>query len=125
MANKVAHLSPMSPFTAHFLILENLCQHDLLVLAMQVRVFAGNPKGIVSVRFKTVEAADKCIETMSGRFFGGRKLAAHMWDGHTNYNVKLQESEEQLAARRAAFAAEIEAQELQTQQSQENNADPI
>ena len=92
---------------------------------MQVRVFAGNPKGIVSVRFKTVEAADKCIETMSGRFFGGRQLAAHMWDGHTNYNVKLQESEEQLAARRAAFAAEIEAQELQTQQTQENNPDPI
>ena len=77
----------------------------------QVRVFAGNPKGVVSVKFKAVEPAEECISKMRGRYFGGRAVDAHMWDGSTNYTVKLQESEEQIAARRSRFAAEIEAQE--------------
>ena len=70
------------------------------------------------VKFKTVEAAELCISKMQGRFFGGRQVNASMWDGTTNYNVKLQESEEQIAARRAKFAAEIEAQESRPEKSE-------
>ena len=56
---------------------------------------------------------------MKGRFFGGRKLEAHLWDGHTNYNIKLQESEEQINARRLKFAQEIEAQDVQLPEVEE------
>lgn len=47
------------------------------------------------IKFATGEAADKCVKLMEGRFFAGRRLAAFMWDGYTNYNMKLQETEEQ------------------------------
>lgn len=55
----------------------------------KLKVYAGNPEGVVSVRFKAEEAAHACIEKMRGRFFGGRKVEAHMWDGFTNYYVKV------------------------------------
>lgn len=51
-------------------------------------MYAGNPEGVVSVRFKTEEAAHACIGKMQGRFFGGRQLEANMWDGFTNFFVK-------------------------------------
>ena len=67
----------------------------------------------MSVKFKAEELAQECITAMHGRFFGGRKVQATMWDGLTNYNVKLQETPEQEAARRERFAREIEAQQVQ------------
>ena len=79
----------------------------------QVKVFAGNPKGIVSVKFKTEEGAQACLKKMHGRYFGGRQVTGKLWDGFTNYNVKLQESEEQIRARREQFAKEIESQEVE------------
>jgi HIV Tat-specific factor 1 len=79
-----------------------------------VRLFAGNPKGVVSVKFKAEAAAKSCVEKMNGRFFGGRQVAASLWDGFTNYNsVKLEESEEQVAARREEWAKTIDAQEFE------------
>ncbi len=60
-------------------------------------MFAGNPKGVVSVKFKGEEAAKACVEKMNGRFFGGRQIVAGLWDGFTNYNTqKLEETEEQV-----------------------------
>jgi hypothetical protein len=47
----------------------------------KVKVFTTNPDGAVSVRFKTAEAADKCVAAMDGRWFGGQQLEAAMWDG--------------------------------------------
>lgn len=90
-----------------------------VVIPSQVRVFPGNANGVASVRFKTVEAAEECIGKMKDRYFGGRKLDAHMWDGHTNYNTKLKESEEQIAARRARFAQEIESQDVEKEEPPE------
>ena len=64
---------------------------------VQVRIFAGHPKGVVSVKFKKEDAAKACIEKMNGRFFGGRQVVASLWDGFTNYNTtKLEETEEQV-----------------------------
>jgi hypothetical protein len=40
----------------------------------------------VTVRFKQAEPAEACVSLMDGRFFGGNKLAAHMWDGFTQYH---------------------------------------
>uniref|UniRef100_A0A1D1ZUN1 Splicing factor U2AF-associated protein 2 n=2 Tax=Auxenochlorella protothecoides TaxID=3075 RepID=A0A1D1ZUN1_AUXPR len=74
----------------------------------KVKVYKGNPDGVVSIKFATGEAADKCVKLMEGRFFARRRLAAFMWDGYTNYNMKLQETEEQQAARLEAFGRELE-----------------
>lgn len=81
----------------------------------QVRVFGGNPDGVVMVKFKTAEAAEACIKKMQGRFFGGRQVEAGMWDGYTNHNVKLQETAEQQAARLERFSKDIESQQLQVE----------
>jgi len=55
----------------------------------QVKVFKGHPAGVVSVRFRTQEGAQEALARMGGRFFGGRRIAAALWDGLTNYNVKV------------------------------------
>lgn len=52
----------------------------------QVRVFPLHPEGVVTVRFKQAEPAEACVALMNGRFFGGNKLVAHMWDGFTQYH---------------------------------------
>ncbi|GFR48565.1 hypothetical protein Agub_g10467 [Astrephomene gubernaculifera] len=77
----------------------------------KVRIFKHNPQGIVTVRFRTAEAAQQCVALMHGRYFGGRRLEAFMWDGFTNYNVKPKETAEEEQARLEAFARELEAQE--------------
>ncbi len=38
--------------------------------------------------FKEPEEADTCQTTLNGRWFGGRKLSAELWDGVTDYQVK-------------------------------------
>lgn len=44
------------------------------------------------------------------RWFGGRQLVAHMYDGYTNYAVKaVKESAEEQATRLEAFSRELEA----------------
>ncbi|GLI64813.1 hypothetical protein VaNZ11_008220 [Volvox africanus] len=55
----------------------------------KVRIFKHNPDGVVTIRFRTPEAAQQCVALMNGRYFGGRQLVAFMWDGFTNYNVKV------------------------------------
>ena len=55
----------------------------------QVKVHKGHPAGVISVRFRDAEGAAAALERMDGRFFGGRRISAVMWDGVTNYNVKV------------------------------------
>ncbi|GLC33273.1 hypothetical protein PLESTB_000352100 [Pleodorina starrii] len=75
----------------------------------KVRIFKHNPQGVVTVRFRTPEAAQQCVTLMNGRYFAGRRLEAFMWDGFTNYNVKPKETAEEEQARLEAFARELEA----------------
>lgn len=49
-------------------------------------MFPLHPEGVVTVRFKQAEPAEACVSVMNGRFFGGNKLVAHMWDGFTQYH---------------------------------------
>ena len=72
-------------------------------------MFGTNPEGVVTVRFREEEAARACVVRMHGRFFGGRQLQAAMWDGFSNFHVRVTESEEEQAARLERFAAELEA----------------
>ena len=81
------------------------CSESMFV---QVKVFSLHPEGIISVKFKTPDAAMQSIKTMAGRFFGGRQVEAHLWDGITKYGGKPTETAEEQAARLEAFTASIE-----------------
>jgi HIV Tat-specific factor 1 len=61
-----------------------------------------NPEGVVAVKFKDPIAANRCIQVMNGRWFGGRSITAEYYDGVTNY--KVEESEEQKKRRLASWA---------------------
>jgi HIV Tat-specific factor 1 len=77
-----------------------------------MKIYRRNPDGVVSILFKTEEAADACIKLMRGRWFGGRQLEADKWDGVTNHNAKReQETEEEQMARLEAFSKELEGRE--------------
>lgn len=57
-------------------------------------VFQGSPFGAVAVKFRDCADAEKCIEVLNGRYFGGRRVEAEWFDGVTNYKVKESEDEE-------------------------------
>lgn len=71
------------------------------------------------MKFKSEEGAQACLKKMDGRYFGGRQVSAKLWDGFTNYHVKLKESEEQIRARQEQYGRELENQEIQEQLKQE------
>ncbi|OVA05161.1 RNA recognition motif domain [Macleaya cordata] len=72
-----------------------------------VKVCENHPQGVVLVRFKDKKDAHKCIESMNGRWFGGRQIHASIDDGSVNHAlVKDLEYDE---ARLAQFGAELEA----------------
>jgi HIV Tat-specific factor 1 len=71
-----------------------------------------HPEGIISVRFKEPEPAVACVRLMEGRFFGGRRLGAELYDGKTRYDSfrsgKGQESEEEEKERLERYARWLE-----------------
>ena len=71
------------------------------------------------MKFKTEEGAQACLKKMNGRYFGGRQVTAKLWDGFTNYHVKLKESEEQIRARQEQYGKELERQEIEEQLKRE------
>lgn len=73
-----------------------------------LRIYKRHPQGVVTVRFKRREGAEKCVETMNGRFYDGRKVEAHLWDGKTNFQEECRESEEEQQRRLEHFAQELE-----------------
>ncbi|CAN0421513.1 unnamed protein product, partial [Ectocarpus sp. 13 AM-2016] len=67
-------------------------------------------------QFGTAYAASECVKVFDGRFFGGRKLSCHFWDGVTNYTVQEENEKEEVryckAQRLDAFGDWLEEQEL-------------
>lgn len=61
-------------------------------------LFDRHPDGVASVSFREPEEADHCIQTLDGRWFGGRQITAQAWDGTTDYQVEetSREREERL-----------------------------
>jgi len=59
-----------------------------------VTVFERNPEGVVAIKFREPSDAEKCLETMNGRYFAKRQLTAEWYDGITNYKVKESEEEQ-------------------------------
>jgi len=61
----------------------------------KITIFEGNPEGAVAVKFKSGAAAEKCIDLMNGRFFGGQAIECAYFDGVTNYKVQKPDDSEQ------------------------------
>ncbi|KAL8166228.1 hypothetical protein V2J09_007727, partial [Rumex salicifolius] len=71
-----------------------------------VKVCENHPHGVVLVRYKDKAYAQKCIDTMHGRWFGGKQIGAVMDDGSINHSlIRDMESEEERLER---YAAELE-----------------
>ena len=58
----------------------------------KIKIFKDNPEGVIKVVFRTSTAAERCLEVMNGRFFAGRQIEASLWDGVTNYEVKVDDT---------------------------------
>jgi len=74
-----------------------------------VRVFENNPEGVVAVKYESSRAAQRCLDVMNARWFGGRQITVDYYDGLSDYVVK--ESEEQMNARLAKFEEWLEQDE--------------
>nr|BAJ53149.1 JHL23J11.4 [Jatropha curcas] len=72
-----------------------------------VKVCENHPQGVVLVRFKDRKDAQKCIELMNGRWFGGRQVHASEDDGSVNHAIVRDYAED--TARLEQFGAELEA----------------
>ncbi|KAM6550172.1 hypothetical protein CsatB_021848 [Cannabis sativa] len=73
-----------------------------------VKVCENHPQGVVLVRYKDRKDAQKCIELMNGRWFGGRQIHASEDDGLVNHaNVRDLDAD---AKRLEQFGAELEAE---------------
>ncbi len=80
----------------------------------KLRVFARHPEGVVVVKFEDEEAAAACVAALGGRWFGGRRVTAALWDGLEDFAAAeaavprsaAEEAEE--AARLEAFGRELE-----------------
>ncbi|XP_022742348.1 splicing factor U2AF-associated protein 2 isoform X1 [Durio zibethinus] len=73
-----------------------------------VKVCENNPQGVVLVKYKDRKDAQKCIELMNGRWFGGKQIHASEDDGVVNHAL-LRDLDED-AARLEQFGAELEAE---------------
>lgn len=55
----------------------------------EVVIYNAEPEGVVSVRFDTPEDAQACVEKMNGRFFGGQKLTAQVFDTEQHFRRNM------------------------------------
>lgn len=61
----------------------------------KLTIFSKNPRGVIVVKFSTAFSAQECIRVMNGRYFGGRQIQCHYWDGVTNYSIVSATAEEE------------------------------
>ena len=71
----------------------------------KMTVYEHSEEGVLIVKFKAVEGAERCMERMKGRWYGGRQLQVEWFDG-TDYSHK--ETEEETKRRLDRFGEELE-----------------
>ena len=71
----------------------------------KIDIVESNPKGVIRVKFRNPQHAAQCIEKMNRRYFDGRVIECHYWDGHTSYEI--QETQEQQEERLRKFEEKI------------------
>ncbi|EXC24922.1 HIV Tat-specific factor 1-like protein [Morus notabilis] len=72
-----------------------------------VKVCENHPQGVVLVKYKDRKDAQKCIDMMNGRWFGGKQIHASEDDGVVNHALVRDLVED--AARLEQFGTELEA----------------
>jgi len=82
----------------------------------KLTVFEKNPEGVIAIRFGSATAAEKCIQLMNGRWFGGNQIECDYFDGITDYRVR--ETEQEMEARLKAFSEWIEGAETPNENSE-------
>ncbi|XP_039057154.1 splicing factor U2AF-associated protein 2-like [Hibiscus syriacus] len=104
-------------FSLSLLADENLCselEEDIKEECLKlgpldsVKVCENHPQGVVLVKYKDRKDAQKCIELMNGRWFGGRQIHASEDDGVVNHALVRDLDGD--AARLEQFGAELEAE---------------
>lgn len=61
---------------------------DKLGPVKKVILFDRHPEGVVSVKFGIHEAADDAVKGFDKRWFAGKQIEAHLWDGVTDYAIE-------------------------------------
>ena len=74
------------------------------------KIFQENEDGIIKIKFENSNSADKCIDSLNGRYYNTRKIEAFFWDGIINYD-KNKENLEIEKARIDEFGKWLENQE--------------
>ncbi|XP_050977823.1 HIV Tat-specific factor 1 [Labeo rohita] len=90
----------------------------------KVIIFDRHPDGVASVAFKEPEEADMCQTALNGRWFGGRKLSAQLWDGVTDYQVEetSREREERLKSWSSFLGGESASAEAKAKAAEQQNS---
>lgn len=78
-----------------------------------VVLYDAEPEGVVSVKFQHKEDAVECVRRMNGRFFGGQKLEAFIYDGRERYQRAKRPGSTAATAAEDATAEQDEEQRLQ------------
>ncbi|RKP12348.1 hypothetical protein BJ684DRAFT_11613, partial [Piptocephalis cylindrospora] len=73
-----------------------------------VAVYDQMEDGVCSVRFKSPESALACVKVMNGRFFGGRRVEASIYDGSRKLHRAQERNTGEEARRLDAFSDWIE-----------------
>lgn len=79
------------------------CRRDALLFVLFLLFFSSSSDSsgfnivpTTTEKFGTAYAASECVKVFDGRFFGGRKLSCHFWDGVTNYTIKEEDEKEEV-----------------------------
>lgn len=86
----------------------------------KVEIYDRHVDGVAAVFFKEFDNADACVSLMNGRWFAGRQLISHHWDGKTKYKIK--ETEEEAEKRIELWEKFLEADETGSDKSNKNTA---
>ncbi|KAJ3108227.1 hypothetical protein HDU97_001761 [Phlyctochytrium planicorne] len=62
--------------------------------------------GVVTVKFKDIEAAEACVKRNSGRFFGGQRIVSYLYDGKEKFKKKMTKEEEEVEEEKRLAAYE-------------------
>jgi hypothetical protein len=57
----------------------------------RLSIFSRHPEGVIMVKYASAGAAADALAAFSGRFFGGRRIAAGYWDGVTDFKAEAEE----------------------------------
>ena len=74
----------------------------------KVRVYPRSMDQVVTVAFANVEPAQACVQLMHGRYFGGQRIRAEIWDGFDTFGVAKEQLDAIEAKRLEEFGRHLD-----------------